>query len=165
VLEGAEVSISSAPGRTPFTAKYSGDESFKPSVSPGVSFSITQVQTSTTMDIPACGSGNGTCTITSGTSLYVIESVLSNGATFSNLPTGTITFYSNGTALGSPVPLDTGEVPPIATFSITPPITESITLIDLRRRFERLSLGFSPTIPFLNVLHSRQDQECTILNS
>jgi len=113
------------PGTYSIAANYSGDASFKPGVSPGVSFTITQAQTSTATDIPLCGSGNGPCILTLGTSIYIIESVLSNGAAFSNPPTGTMTFYSNGIPLGSPVPIDTGISPPIGTFSTTLPLGQN----------------------------------------
>ena len=111
------------PGTYSFAANYSGDASFKPSFSSAVSFTITQTPTSTGTSIPICSSQygqNGQCTLIVGTQVTIFATVsTSTSYAFSNLPTGTMTFYSNGTPLGSPVAVDSGIDPPVASFSTT----------------------------------------------
>lgn len=108
------------PGTYSFAAHYSGDASFKPSISPSVSFTITQTATSTAISSPECSSQSGQCTLVLGTLITIFATVSSsNSDAFSSLPTGTMTFYSNGTPLGSPIPVDSSIVPPIASLSTT----------------------------------------------
>ncbi len=108
------------PGTYSFAASYGGDESFTPNTSPTISFTITQTPTSTGTSVPICSTQNGQCTIILGTSVTIFATVsTSTSDAFSNLPTGTMTFYSNGTPLGPPVAVDSSVVPPIASISTT----------------------------------------------
>jgi hypothetical protein len=105
------------PGTYSIVGKYSGDASFKPNTSLAASFTITKAQTSTTAGVSGCTSGPGQCVFTLGETVIIFASVLSNPSAFSSSPSGTITFYSNGTQLGSPVVVDTGIFPPAASLS------------------------------------------------
>jgi hypothetical protein len=105
------------PGTYSFSASYSGDGSFKASNSPAVSFTVTKAQTSTATNINPCSFQTGSCTVVVGTQLTFFATVTSTSSVDNNLPTGTMTFYSNGTPLTSPVPIDAGIIPPIASFS------------------------------------------------
>ncbi len=106
------------PGTYSFVANYSGDASFKPGISPSVSFTVTQTPTSTAISNLLCTLQNGQCTIVVGTSSLIFATVSTpTSDAFSDLPTGTMTFYSNGTPLGPPVPVDSSIVPPVASTS------------------------------------------------
>jgi hypothetical protein len=106
------------PGAYSIAAQYSGDASFNGTTSPAVNFTITQMPTSVSTDIPDCGSGYGICVLNPGSIVTILASVNANFGVGS-LPTGTMTFYSNGTALGPPLAIDSGIIPPIANFSTT----------------------------------------------
>jgi hypothetical protein len=105
------------PGTYSITANYSGDASFKASISPAVGFTITQAQTNTAMSI-SCTLENGQCILILGTAVTVSATLSTTVPHPSgNQPTGTMTFYSNGIPLGSPVALETDSVPITANFS------------------------------------------------
>jgi hypothetical protein len=114
---GLGLGIFYAPGSYSFTATYSGDASFKAGNSPPVSFTITQAQTSTSTNIVPCPA-SGQCDLPTGVQVTIFASVDSSTSSFSSLPTGTMTFYSNGTPLGSPVAIDSNIVPPVASVAI-----------------------------------------------
>jgi hypothetical protein len=86
-----------APGQHSFTASYNGDTSFNPSTSAPVTFTITKATTTAVLSVPATGvvQGNNvtlTANITSAAFAY------EPSATF---PSGTVTFFSGNTQLGS----------------------------------------------------------------
>ena len=98
-------------------AAYSGDASFNPSASSAVGFTITQAPTTLTTvntDCPASGQCILNPQFLQGT---FFASVISTTSLFSSQPTGTMTFYVNGIPLESPVAIDTGVIPPFASFS------------------------------------------------
>jgi hypothetical protein len=112
------------PGMYSFAANYSGDASFNPNSSPSVGFTITKAQTSTATSIVQCSSTNQPCTSLLGSLVTIFGTVQSNtsctgicSGTAANLPTGTMTFYSNGTQLGPAVMVDSSIIPPVASFS------------------------------------------------
>ena len=116
-----------SPGTYTMGAAYSGDGSFGKSKAPGVSFTITPAQTSATTSIAGCTPVNGVCSSSPGQSVTIFAFVNYSGAAFTggvfiNQPTGTVTFYSNGVALGSPVPVDSSINPPVASISTIPPL-------------------------------------------
>ncbi len=115
-----------SPGTYTMGATYSGDGSFEKSTAPSVSFSITPAQTSTTTSIAGCNPVNGVCSSSPGQSDTIFAFVNYSGAAFTggvfiDQPTGSVTFYSNGTALGSPAPVDSSINPPVASINTTPP--------------------------------------------
>jgi hypothetical protein len=121
------------PGTYSYAANYSGDASFKANSSPSVSYTITQAQTTVATTITNCNSSP--CVYTSGGMLQMFAWISTNpsqfpnnGTTF-NQATGTVTFYSNGIQLGTPVPVDSSESPPFASIVITqlPLGTDTIT--------------------------------------
>jgi hypothetical protein len=78
------------PGLYPITAQYFGDASFKSSSSPIVSFTITQAPTTVSLTpLPS----------TQGVTLTAFVGPAGNGN--ANPPSGSITFYSGSTSLGS----------------------------------------------------------------
>ncbi len=81
--------------------KYSGDPSFNPSTSIPVSFTITQAPTTTSLSSSATR-------IAPGTSVTLSARVSSDS--HGNPPTGTVTFFSGTTRLGSPVAVTGGVV-------------------------------------------------------
>ena len=111
------------PGTYTMAATYTGDSSFQASSSPGVTFTITPAQTNVSTSIVGCNSQP--CSFGAGNFIEIFASVNYSGAAFNtggvfiNQPTGTMTFYSNGTALGPPVPVDSSIAPPVARFSTT----------------------------------------------
>jgi hypothetical protein len=113
------------PGTYTMAATYTGDSSFQASSSPGVTFTITPAQTNITSSIVGCTPGSSPCVFGAGNFIEIFASVNYSGAAFNtggvfiNQPTGTMTFYSNGTALGPPVPVDSSIAPPAASFSST----------------------------------------------
>jgi hypothetical protein len=114
-----------APGTYTINATYSGDASFTSSSASSVGFTITQAQTNTTSSVPGCTPVNGVCIFNPGNTITIFANVsysggaFGTGGVFINQPTGTITFYSNGTALGPPVPVDSNIVPPVASINTT----------------------------------------------
>jgi len=109
-----------SPGTYTMGAAYSGDGSFNKSAAPSVSFTITPAQTNATISIPGCTPVNGVCSGVPGQNVRIFSFVNYSGAAFTggvfiSQPTGTITFYSNGTAIGPPVPVDSGINPPVAS--------------------------------------------------
>ncbi len=104
------------PGVYSIGANYSGDASFDASTAPAIGFTITKAQTNTTTTNNICTSGSGPCVITSGSSITVFAWVNSTTAASANLPSGTVTFYDNGTELASAT-VDSSEIPPVASFS------------------------------------------------
>jgi hypothetical protein len=105
------------PGTYSIVASYSGDASFNPSTSAAANFTVTKGQTSTTTSLAPCYSAGGLCTTSLGTDVTLSASVANNNSVFSQLPTGTITFYLNGAQLGSPVAVDSSIIPPFANLS------------------------------------------------
>jgi len=79
-------------GTHPITAAYSGDPSFNASTSPAASFTITQVQTATSLSVSP--------TAQFGSPLNMIVNL--TGTNCGNPPTGTVTFFSGSTQLGTP---------------------------------------------------------------
>ena len=78
------------PGSYPITAQYFGDASFKSSSSPIVSFTVTQAATTISLTpLPN----------TQGVTLTAFVGTAGNGN--ANPPSGSITFYSGNTSLGS----------------------------------------------------------------
>jgi hypothetical protein len=85
------------PGQHSFRALYNGDTSFNPSTSPPVTFTITPATTATTTIAPSNGVVQGNnVTLTANITSQAFAGVPS--ATF---PTGTVTFVSGNTQLGS----------------------------------------------------------------
>ena len=82
---------------------------------PGTSFTITQAPTSTAASIVLCGLQNSECIITAGSDSTILATVSSGQSVFGRQPTGTMTFYSNGTPIGSPVAVDSSISPPVAS--------------------------------------------------
>jgi subtilase family serine protease len=117
-----------APGKYTMAGTYSGDSSFKTSSSAGVTFTITPAQTNVSTSISNCTPGSTPCLFGAGNSIQVFASVNYSGAAFNtggvfiSQPTGTMTFYSNGTALGPPVAVDSSIAPPVASFSSQMPL-------------------------------------------
>lgn len=115
-----------SPGKYTIGATYGGDASFQKSAATNLSFTITPGQTSPALSIAGCSPVNGVCSSAPGQSVTVFASVNYSGAAFTggvfiNQPSGTVTFYSNGTALGPPAPVDSSINPPIASINVTPP--------------------------------------------
>jgi Bacterial Ig-like domain (group 3) len=109
--------VSFTPGTYSFTANYGGDVSFKSSTSPAVSFIITQAPTSVSTNIIPCNPQSVPCTIVSNTEVFIYATISSNSTYFSDQPTGTMTFYSNGQPLAAALPVSVGINPPIASLS------------------------------------------------
>jgi hypothetical protein len=111
------------PGTYTIGASYSGDASFLQSAASAISFTITQAQTSTSASVPSCNLTNGVCYASPGESLVFFANVnysgtaFNRGGVFASQPTGTITFYSNGSALGPPLALDSNIIPPVASLN------------------------------------------------
>ena len=101
-----------SPGTYTMAAKYGGDPSFNASTSSPVNFTVTQAETGVTTQIDLCSSASGECILSPGTYISVSATVGCSRSPFSTPPSGTMTFYSNGTQLGS-VAVDAG----IAGFS------------------------------------------------
>jgi hypothetical protein len=114
-----------SPGTYSIAATYSGDESFNKSAAPGISFTITQAQTNTTTSMVGCSAANGICSANPGQDITILATVNCSGAAFGaggvfiDQPTGSVTFYSNGTAIGPPAPVDSSVIPPVASISTT----------------------------------------------
>ena len=114
-----------SPGTYTMGATYSGDASFDKSTAAKVTFTIIPALTNTTLNLPECTPVNGVCSANPGQSFPIFASVSYSGAAFTggvfiSQPTGTITFYSNGTALGPPVAIDSSIDPPVAGMNLTP---------------------------------------------
>lgn len=71
--------------------------------------------TSTAASIVLCGLQNSECIITAGSDSPIFATVSSGQSVFGRQPTGTMTFYSNGTPIGSPVAVDSSISPPVAS--------------------------------------------------
>jgi hypothetical protein len=106
-----------APGAYSIAATYSGDNSFNSGKSSAISFTITQAPTSVTTLIVPCSSQSGPCVLNLGTQVTIVAYANSSTSVFSTLPTGTMTFYSNGTPLAPPIALGTGEIPPVVSLT------------------------------------------------
>ena len=108
------------PGTYSVAAAYSGDNSFAKSDAASVNFTVTPAKTTVTITVPSCTPVNGTCVLGTGQTSQIFAWVnysgvaLETGGVFSNPPTGTVTFYSNGAQLGSPVSVDSNIAPPLA---------------------------------------------------
>jgi hypothetical protein len=114
-----------SPGKYTMGATYSGDAGFQKSTATNVSFTITPAQTNTALSILGCSPVNGVCSSVPGQSLTISAYVNYSGAAFTggvfiSQPSGTVTFYSNGTALGPPMGVDPSIYPPGASINITP---------------------------------------------
>jgi subtilase family serine protease len=107
------------PGTYTIGATYSGDSSFKGNSSPGVTFTIVPAQTNVSTNIVSCTPGSTPCLFGAGNFIEIFASVNYTTTGFSVQPTGTATFYSNGTALTAPVSIDSSIIPPVASFSTT----------------------------------------------
>ncbi|HTC41623.1 MAG TPA: Ig-like domain-containing protein, partial [Candidatus Acidoferrales bacterium] len=88
-------------GTHPITAAYSGDPSFNASTSPAASFTITQVQTTTSLSVSPTAQFGGP--------LNMIVNL--TGTNCGNPPTGTVTFFSGSTQLGTPQIGQSGTTP------------------------------------------------------
>ena len=110
-----------AVGTYSMSGQYTSDASFKASTSPAIGFNVAQASTSISTYISACPNAPP-CLVIPGTEVTILATVLSNSAGFGNLASGTMTFYSNGTPLGPPMPLDSGIIPPVANFSAVLPL-------------------------------------------
>jgi subtilase family serine protease len=104
-------------GTYALAATYSGDASFKPTTSQAVSFTVTKATTTSATSIVQCTSGTVPCVLPLGTLVTIFGTVTVHGAAITNLPTGTITFYANGTPLGPPAAVDSGIIPPVASLT------------------------------------------------
>jgi uncharacterized protein (TIGR03437 family) len=89
-----------AVGAHSITASYGGDASFRPSVSPPVSFTIAKAPTSTAV------TASGGCPA-SGAAITLSATVNAGGST-GIPPSGTLTFLAGGQTLGAPVTLTGG---------------------------------------------------------
>ena len=107
-----------AAGTYSMAANYGGDSSFNTSVSPAVDFTITRAQTNTAVNITVCPT-SGQCILNAGSQVNIFAWVLTNTSVFSTPPTGTMIFYSNGTPISTPVPVDSGTVPEFASIGTT----------------------------------------------
>ncbi len=65
-------------------------------------FQHTKAQTTSATNIVECTSGTVPCVLPLGTLVTIFGTITVHGAEITNLPTGTITFYANGTPLGPP---------------------------------------------------------------
>ncbi|HEX4485151.1 MAG TPA: Ig-like domain repeat protein [Terriglobales bacterium] len=114
------------PGVHTYTANYSGDASFNPSVSPNVNFTITLAATSTALTVDKTSVGhNSAVTLTAK---IVTNSLASSG------PQGAVTFFAGSANIGTGWPLvdrdpKTGWVFSTAVFGTTtlPPGDSQIT--------------------------------------
>lgn len=105
-----------APGAYSLAANYSGDASFNTSSS-AVNLTITKAQTNTSTNLIGCAVGPTQCTVILGSQITV-EAAINNGSLAgAALPSGTDSLYVNGVQVGSPVPVDSSEVPPQASFA------------------------------------------------
>jgi hypothetical protein len=102
-------------GTHPITCVYSGDPSFNASTSPAASFTITQVQTATSLAV----SGSSPL----GSPLNMIASL--TGTNCGNPPTGTVTFFSGSTQLGTPQIGQTATNPSNCSYNGTVTLTTS----------------------------------------
>jgi hypothetical protein len=113
------------PGSYSLSAKYSGDASFASSTSSAVGFTVTQAQTSTSLNIQLCTNGSGQCVFIPGELLTIFATIADNNTpppnTFvtSSAPSGTVTFLANGIPIGPPAPVDSSIVPPVASITVT----------------------------------------------
>ncbi len=82
-------------GTHSITGAYSGDPSFNASTSPVASFTITQVSTSVVLAAPS----------TSLLGTGVTMSVMLQGSSCGNAPTGTLTFFAGASQIGTPQPV------------------------------------------------------------
>lgn len=149
------------PGAYTIAGAYPGDASFKASSSPPVSFTITKALTTTTTSISPCSPGNGVCVYPTSRSEGSIFAYVSSPTTvFQANPTGTVTFYSNGAPISSPMSLDSGTIPPFAAITLPQllgpnnvtaqysgdsnftPSTSTATLVEVGETF---SIAASPT--------------------
>jgi hypothetical protein len=86
-----------APGHHSFTASYNGDNSFNPSTSSPVAFTITPANTATVLSGPANGAVQGSNVTLTAT----ITSAAFAGEPSATFPSGTVTFFSGNTQIGS----------------------------------------------------------------
>jgi hypothetical protein len=108
------------PGTYSFTASYGGDTSFNTSISSPSTLSVTRAPTNITTTITPCTGVNGVCSFQAGDSVPIFEMIQpSSIESISNPPTGTVTFYSNGKALGPAASIDTAVYPPTAYLQTT----------------------------------------------
>jgi subtilase family serine protease len=106
-----------APGTYAIGATYGGDSSFKANAAPGVTFTVTRAATNVSTNDLTCPTPP--CLVGAGSLFEIFASVNYTMAGADVQPTGTVSFYSNGTALTAPVPIDSSIVPPVASFSTT----------------------------------------------
>ncbi|MGC2517266.1 MAG: Ig-like domain repeat protein, partial [Terriglobales bacterium] len=107
-------------GTYTIAATYNGDNSFNESSTPGASFTIVPAASNLSTSIVGCTPGGNPCLFSAGSFIEVFAFVnYSNPTGFAVQPTGTVVFYSNGTALTGPVPIDSSIVPPVASFQTT----------------------------------------------
>lgn len=111
-------------GSTSLVATYNHDASFNTSTSAALTFTITKATTATSVSanpttIPAGGTSTLTATLTLGTA---------NLPSFGNAPGATVSFFSNGTLLGSaPVTGTAGSGNPITGAFVNATGTASLT--------------------------------------
>lgn len=103
------------PGTYFIGASYGGDISFNLNTSSTISFTIAKAQTSAAASITGCIAENGPCITNLGSPIVISATVMSSSSVFSSQPSGTMTFYSNGTQLGAPVAVDSSIIPPVAS--------------------------------------------------
>jgi len=120
VPSGYDIYSAYSPGTYTMSGIYSGDNSFNASSSPGITFTVTSALTNVSTNIPSCTPGPNPCVFGAGNFIQISAWVNDSAYAYGTLqPTGTATFYSNGTALAPPVPLDSGTSPPGASFQTT----------------------------------------------
>jgi hypothetical protein len=102
-------------GAHPITGAYSGDPSFNGSTSSAASFTITQVQTATSLAVSP--------TSPLGGPLNMIVNL--TGTNCGNPPTGTVTFFSGSTQLGTPQIGQTATTPSDCSYNATVIFTTS----------------------------------------
>jgi subtilase family serine protease len=108
-------------GTYSMSGQYTGDASFKASASPAVGFTIKPASTNLTTNIFECSS-TPPCLIIPGTEVTILGTVLTNSSGFADSPTGTMTFYSNGTPLGPSLPVSRGVNSAVASLTTTLPL-------------------------------------------
>jgi hypothetical protein len=102
-------------GTHPITGVYSGDPSFNAGTSSATSFTITQVQTATSLAVA------GSSPL--GSPLNMIANL--TGTNCGNPPTGTVTFFSGSTQLGTPQIAQTATNPSNCSYNGTVTLTTS----------------------------------------
>jgi len=85
-------------GQHSITAQYGGDSSFKSSTSPPFSYTVTPATTSTSISASPTGGAQG---ITISLTANISSSAFAGASNIGNYPSGTVTFWSGTTQVGS----------------------------------------------------------------